>query len=55
MTACLWCADPNADDDVDPTTLCRLHEAEHDGVSVDGADRRDAAQGAEYAEWVLGR
>lgn len=52
---CPWCADPNAGDDVDPGVLCRMHEAEHDGLSEAELDRRDREQGAEYDEWVLGR
>lgn len=51
---CPWCADPNAGDDVDPVALCRAHEAEFDGETMAGLDRRDAEQAAEYNEWVLG-
>jgi hypothetical protein len=53
---CPWCADyDNADEDIDPTLLCRMHEAEHDGLSVAELERRDREQRAEFDEWVMGR
>lgn len=54
MPRCPWCADPNADDDIDPELLCRMHLAEYEGLSLDELDRRDAEQASEEAEWVHG-
>jgi hypothetical protein len=53
-TKCPWC-NGSDNDDPDPSTLCRTHEAEYEGLSVAELDRRDDEQGAEYREWVLGR
>lgn len=44
---CSWCVNPLAEDN--DGTLCRMHEAENEGVSVASLDRRDAIQ---YAEWL---
>lgn len=45
---CTWCEDPNAEDWTE--NLCRTHQAEYGGVSVDWLDRRDAGQYAEYLD-----
>jgi hypothetical protein len=50
---CPWCAGDYSDD-VDPELLCRMHEAEYDGLTLAELDRRDAIEAAEYREWVLG-
>lgn len=47
MTRCIWCIDPNSEDDSDPGTLCRAHLAEYDGVSVSELDRMESEQSAE--------
>lgn len=44
---CEWCVNPNAGDATSPETLCRWHEAEYEGVSVDELDRRDREQAHE--------
>jgi hypothetical protein len=51
---CPWCLNPRATDDIDPELLCRVHEAEWDGLSLSELDRRDREESAEYNEWVLG-
>lgn len=51
---CEWCANPDAGDAQRPEDLCRTHEAEYEGLSVNELDRRDREQAAEYREWVLG-
>lgn len=38
---CPWCADPNADDDVDIFTLCIPHAAEYEGITFDQFYKRD--------------
>lgn len=45
---CTWCTNPNAEAVDD--TLCRMHEAEAEGVSVSMLDRRDAIQDAEWLD-----
>jgi hypothetical protein len=47
---CPWCLNENDDEWSDK--LCRTHEAEYEGVSEDQLDRRDAIQGAEYADAI---
>lgn len=47
-TRCLWCLDPNIEDWDD--SLCRMHEAEYEGLSEAELDRRDAEQYAEEAD-----
>ena len=46
---CVWCNDPEADEtDIGPDSyLCRAHEAEYEGTSLTGLDRRDAEQYAD--------
>ncbi len=48
-TMCDWCMDPNSEED-DSAKLCRMHEAEQQGLSVSELDRRDAEQWAEYLD-----
>jgi len=43
---CPWC-DGSTDDDPDYDALCRDHQAEHEGLSVEGLDHRDAEWAAE--------
>lgn len=47
MSNCLWCRVPDSEDIDDPATLCRDHEAEWEGLSVDELDRRDREWRAE--------
>ena len=47
---CIWCLDPNSENDSSPELLCHAHLAEYEGLSEDGMDRRDAEQYAEYAD-----
>lgn len=49
---CPWCLDPNDDEWSDD--LCRLHEAEYEGISLAELDRRDDEQYAEYCD-IYGR
>lgn len=46
--SCPWCLYPNAEEWDD--NLCRMHEAEYEGMSLDQLDRRDAEQYAEEAD-----
>ncbi len=43
---CPWC-DPNADAN---DTLCRMHEAEYEGLTEDQLNRRDDIQRAEWLD-----
>jgi hypothetical protein len=49
---CLWCDDPDAEDWDE--SLCRMHEAEYEGVSIEQLDRRDSEQYAEYLDTLGG-
>lgn len=46
--SCPWCANPSAEDTDRPDLLCRAHEAEYDGLTLNQLDRRDFEQ---YEEW----
>jgi hypothetical protein len=48
MTQCTWCKNPNAEEIDD--TLCRMHQAEAEGLSESELDRRDDTQHAEYMD-----
>lgn len=52
MIDCLWCQEPDSEDVDDPRTLCRDHEAEWEGMSVDELDRRDREQLAEWLDHI---
>lgn len=54
MKFCPWCLNPDADENTPgvPDRLCRAHEAEYDGLTVDELDRRDREQYAEWADTV---
>lgn len=43
---CPWCKDPNSES---AENLCRMHEAEFLGTTVDDLDRGEAIQ---HAEWL---
>lgn len=45
---CPWCTDPDAEDWDE--SLCRVHEAEYEGLSVSELDRRDSEQYSEYID-----
>lgn len=48
--SCLWCRDPNAGDDLSDAEydrLCRPHQAEYEGLSLDGLDRMEAGERAD--------
>ena len=49
-TNCEWCLDESAEDITE--NLCRMHLAECEGLSLDGLDRMESEQAAEYREWV---
>ena len=48
-TECVWCADPSSDEEPqDPENdLCRSHQAEYEGLSLDGLDRMEAEERAD--------
>lgn len=43
-TRCEWCNDPTAEDVYEPRDLCRMHEAEYEGLSMDALDHRDSEE-----------
>lgn len=48
--SCLWCRDPNAGDDLSDAEydrLCRPHQAEYEGLSLDGLDHMEAGERAD--------
>lgn len=52
---CPWCQDDNsgyepADDIEAHSRLCRTHEAEYNGLSVDGMERMESAIRADMAD-----
>jgi hypothetical protein len=51
--ACLWCADPNADEIVDPEAqLCLAHFAEYEGESIDGLYAQAAGEAYDLDGYV---
>lgn len=46
---CVWCRHPEFDDmsDAEFAQACRTHQAEFEGLSLDGLDRQDAAMRAD--------
>lgn len=47
MRMCTWCLDPDSEDVDD--TLCYMHQAELEGLTVSDLDDRDRIH---YAEWL---
>jgi len=45
---CLWCKDENAD--YNDGTLCLMHQAENEGMSIASIEKRDRIQYAEYLD-----
>ena len=50
MSDCLWCQVPDSEDIDDPETLCEAHEAEYEGLSVEGLRHRNSEWAAEQRD-----